>query len=70
VPRTPRKNVGDDYHGCLSVRVRRSRELYLVVRGLVEGLAGSQRVDGTRQWQDALGELLRPDVEDVPSALV
>jgi hypothetical protein len=27
-PRTVRKNTGDDYHGCLIVRVRKGAELY------------------------------------------
>ena len=27
-PKTVRKNVGDDYHGCLRIDVRRSADLY------------------------------------------
>ena len=38
-PVTVRKNVAEAYRGCLGIRVLRSRELYLVVRGIVEGLA-------------------------------
>jgi hypothetical protein len=34
---TNRKNVGEDYHGCLAVSVRRYRELYLVDRRCDEG---------------------------------
>jgi transcriptional regulator with XRE-family HTH domain len=32
-PRTVRANVGDDYHGCLRVEVRRSAELYRQIEG-------------------------------------
>lgn len=42
-PKTVRKNVDAGYHGCLCIRVRRSRELYLVIRGLIEGLADLPR---------------------------
>jgi hypothetical protein len=38
-----RRNVAEGYRGCLGIRVRRSRELYLIVRGLVSGLATSSR---------------------------
>ncbi|MCW2640964.1 MAG: Resolvase helix-turn-helix domain protein, partial [Dactylosporangium sp.] len=36
-----RHNIGDDYHGCLVVTVRRSRELYWTVEGLVAGLVAT-----------------------------
>jgi hypothetical protein len=42
-PRTRRRNVGDGYHGCLNVRVRQSRQLYLTVRGVVDGLVSLPR---------------------------
>jgi DNA-binding transcriptional ArsR family regulator len=32
-PKTNRKNVGDDYHGCLRVSVRRSSALYRKIEG-------------------------------------
>jgi hypothetical protein len=38
-PSTVRKNTGDDYHGCLSVYVRRSADLNLRIAGWFEGLA-------------------------------
>lgn len=38
-PRTNRKNVGADYHGCLCVRVRRSNDLNLLITGWWQGLA-------------------------------
>jgi hypothetical protein len=34
-PKTTRKNVGDTYHGCLAVRVRRSTHLYRKIDGWV-----------------------------------
>lgn len=34
-PRTVRKNVGADYHGCLIVRVRQSADLYQRIEGWV-----------------------------------
>ena len=38
-PKTVRRNVGDDYHGCLVIYVRRSAELCLQIAGWCEGLA-------------------------------
>ncbi len=38
--RTTRRNTADDYHGCLIVRVPRSRELYWRIEGLIWGLGG------------------------------
>src|SRR5215472_12411772 len=32
-PKTVRKNVGDDYHGCLRIDVRRSAGLYRRIEG-------------------------------------
>ena len=37
-PRTVRKNVGADYHGCLIVSVRQSADLYR----RIEGWAGAE----------------------------
>jgi transposase len=37
-PRTVRKNVGIDYHGCLTVTVRRSTELGRQIAGWFEGI--------------------------------
>ena len=37
-PKTVRKNVGADYHGCLIVGVLQSRELYREIEGLWRGL--------------------------------
>lgn len=40
-PRTVRKNVGDGYHGCLVINVRRSTELYRQIEGWWAGIIGS-----------------------------
>jgi hypothetical protein len=37
-PKTVRRNVGDDYHGCLAIYVRRSADLTLQIAGWCEGL--------------------------------
>jgi transposase-like protein len=37
-PKTVRKNVGETYHGCLAVYVRRSADLNLQIAGWCEGL--------------------------------
>jgi hypothetical protein len=39
-PATLRRNIGDTYHGCLTVTVAKSRELYWTIDGLVEGIVG------------------------------
>jgi transposase-like protein len=33
-----RKNIGADYHGCLAVSVRRYREIYWRIEGLIEAM--------------------------------
>lgn len=38
-PKTVRRNVGEDYHGCLIIYVRRSADLTLQIAGWCEGLA-------------------------------
>jgi uncharacterized protein YerC len=38
-PRTVRKNTGDDYYGCLIIRVRQSRVLYQRIAGAWQGIA-------------------------------
>jgi hypothetical protein len=35
---TNRKNVGDGYHGCVAVSVRRYRALYWRIEGLVAAM--------------------------------
>jgi hypothetical protein len=40
-PRTQRKNVGQDYHGCLRIDVRNSSALYLKIEGwAIAAMAG------------------------------
>ena len=36
-PRTIRKNVGADYHGCLIIRVNQGADLYRRIEGWVRG---------------------------------
>lgn len=38
-PKTVRRNVGEDYHGCLCVSVRRSADLNLRIAGWFKGIA-------------------------------
>jgi transcriptional regulator with XRE-family HTH domain len=40
-PKTVRKNVGDGYHGCLVLTVRRSAELYRRIEGWWYGIVGA-----------------------------
>ncbi len=40
-PRTVRKNVGDDYHGCLRIDVRRSSGLYRKIEGWAAAITSS-----------------------------
>lgn len=43
-PRTVRKNVGEDYHGCLRIDVRHSSALYRKIEGWSTAImTGSQR---------------------------
>ncbi|NES26580.1 resolvase [Micromonospora terminaliae] len=51
-PRTARTNVGADYRGCLVVRVPRSRELYLWMAGVVEGLVALHAPDPSHREVD------------------
>ncbi len=37
-PKTVRKNVGDDYHGCLRIDVRHSTDLYRRIEGWAEAI--------------------------------
>lgn len=42
-PRTNRKNIGDDYRGCLSVRVLKGADLYRRVEGSWCGIVGAAK---------------------------
>lgn len=41
LPRTTRHNTGADYHGCLVIRVPKSRELYWRIEGILSGIGGA-----------------------------
>jgi transposase len=40
-PKTNRRNVGDDYHGCLRIEVRRSGEFYRKIDGWVSAITAA-----------------------------
>ncbi|WP_030617393.1 hypothetical protein [Streptomyces sclerotialus] len=42
-PTTVRKNVGDEYHGCLTVRVAQGADLYRRIEGWWYGIVGGVR---------------------------
>ena len=59
-PRTVRKNTGQDYHGCLVIKVRRSAELYRQIEGWASaamtalgGTAAGESDDSARQSRRA-----------------
>ena len=41
-PKTVRKNVGEDYHGCLRIDVRRSSGLYRKIEGWAEAIMSAR----------------------------
>lgn len=48
-PKTVRKNVGDTYHGCLSIRVLKGAELYRRIDGWMAGIVhGARAVEARR----------------------
>jgi transposase len=52
VPQTPRQNVGDDYHGCLTIDAPKSRELYWRMEGAVRAVIG----EASSAYRDRLGD--------------
>ncbi|WP_137988905.1 hypothetical protein [Streptomyces vilmorinianum] len=40
-PKTVRKNVGDEYHGCLVIHIRQSADLYRRIEGAWYGIVGA-----------------------------
>jgi hypothetical protein len=42
-PKTVRKNVGEDYHGCLRIDVRHSADLYRKIEGWAASSMGAPR---------------------------
>lgn len=53
-PKTVRKNVGDNYHGCLRIDVRGSAELYRRIEGWAEAAmnASVRRLESFQPWGD------------------
>jgi hypothetical protein len=47
-PKTARKNVGEDYHGCLIVSVRRSAALYRRIEGWAAGIMSPSSLSATQ----------------------
>jgi transposase-like protein len=60
-PRTVRANVGDDYHGCLRVEVRRGADLYRQIDGwtssIMAGPAGPDAPESARIGTEPATEL-------------
>jgi transcriptional regulator with XRE-family HTH domain len=48
-PRTVRKNTGQNYHGCLVIRVRQSAELYRQVEGWATAAMAAGATAGARE---------------------
>lgn len=48
-PRTVRKNVGDDYRGCLVIHIRKSADLYRRIEGAWCGIVGAARLPGSKK---------------------
>lgn len=67
-PRTVRHNVAAHYHGCLSVSVLQSRQLYDLLEGLALGLAERSRSPG--RWQDgSAAPVEQQDAREAQSAV-
>jgi hypothetical protein len=47
-PKTTRKNVGDDYHGCLRIEVRRGTRLYGRIEGWATAVMAAQLLARSR----------------------
>ncbi len=47
-PKTRRTNVGENYHGCLRIDVRRSSELYRRIEGWAAGAMGSRTLSAAQ----------------------
>ena len=48
-PKTTRKNVGDDYHGCLRIEVRRGTRLYGRIEGWTTAIMAAQLLAPSRR---------------------
>jgi hypothetical protein len=45
-PKTVRKNVGEDYHGCLRIDAHRSANLYRKIEGWAAGIMVAPHIVG------------------------
>ena len=70
-PKTVRKNVGDTYHGCLRIDVRRSTDLYRRIEGWAQAVIGSNRLRSGQapNPQYAPGEGFEPSLT-IPKTVV
>jgi transcriptional regulator with XRE-family HTH domain len=53
-PKTVRKNIGDDYHGCLVIHVRRGLELYRQIEGWASAAMAASTTASNRQMLQQL----------------
>lgn len=67
-PKTTRRNIGDDYRGCLCISVLQSRTLYIAFAGLVQGLVTGPRAP--EEWHDDHVPYVVNGAGCAPSALV
>jgi transcriptional regulator with XRE-family HTH domain len=71
IPKTERKNVGEDYHGCLRIEVNRSSGLFRKIEGWAEAIMSgeSRRHDQASNYLAAPGEGFEPSLA-VPKTVV
>jgi hypothetical protein len=68
-----RKNVGENYHGCLRIDVRRSAELYHRIEGWAKGYHGPQLGSKWPSIEPGLaapGEGFEPSLTDPKSVVL
>ncbi len=64
VPKTERKNVGEDYHGCLRIEVNRSSRLYRKIEGWAEAVMSGELYDQASNPLVAPGEGFEPSLTE------
>jgi transcriptional regulator with XRE-family HTH domain len=71
IPRTERKNIGENYHGCLRIEVNRSSGLYRKIEGWAEAIMSGEscRNDQASNQLIAPGEGFEPSLA-VPKTVV
>lgn len=67
IPKTVRKNVGADYHGCLVINVRRSTELYRQIAGWWSGISTFLGTSAPLPWTSESGIVQRQDTRIWPA---